>query len=268
MVAEAIYPSAVEVEPSPGAIGALITQLLINCIAIAYLTNRFDLIGWKRILSTTMVVYGIQLFMTQMETWIFREAFPTMSQSELARLFIMGLVVIFTASAFAALLWKKTTTTVYKAENEPALKGWSYKIPILSVTYMLLYFFFGTYVAFQSEALRNFYETSVGNIDANGLIVTQIFRGALWVLLCLPLVLWIKGNRKEKIVATALFMALLPTILLFFPNPFMPYEIRMYHFVEVFLSNGIFGALVAWWLTSKRAFFWKKSLNLNPSGVA
>jgi hypothetical protein len=203
-----------------------------------------------------------------METWIFREAFPTMSQSELVKLVTMGLVVIFLASAFAALLWKNNIATVFKAEERSVLRGWGYKIPILSVAYMLLYFFFGTYVAFQSEALRNFYETSLGNINTNGLIVTQIFRGALWVLLCLPLVRWLKGNRTEKVIATALFLALLPTILLFFPNPFMPYEIRMYHFVEVFLSNGIFGALVAWWLTSKRAFVKEKSLNLNPSGVA
>jgi hypothetical protein len=268
MVAEAVYPSTVEVEPSPGAVGALFTQLLINCLAIAYLTNRLELSGWKRIAATTMVVYGIQLFMTQMETWIFREAFPTMGQSELVKLVTMGLVVIFTASAFAALLWKKKETTVYRAENEPALKGWGYKIPILSVAYMLLYFFFGTYVAFQSEALRDFYESSLGNINSNGLMVTQIFRGGLWVLLCLPFVLWLKGNLTEKVISTALFLALLPTILLFFPNPFMPYEIRMYHFVEVFLSNGIFGALTAWWLTSKRVFVRNKSLNLNPSGIA
>jgi hypothetical protein len=268
LLAEAVYPSSADIEPSPGAFGAFLAQLLINCIAIVYLTNRLQLSGWKRIAATAFVVYGIQLFMTQMETWIFREAFPTMGQSELVKLVTMGLVVIFLASAFAALLWKNNIATVFKAEERSVLRGWGYKIPILSVAYMLLYFFFGTYVAFQSEALRNFYETSLGNINTNGLIVTQIFRGALWVLLCLPLVRWLKGNRTEKVIATALFLALLPTILLFFPNPFMPYEIRMYHFVEVFLSNGIFGALVAWWLTSKRAFVKEKSLNLNPSGVA
>jgi hypothetical protein len=268
LLAEAVYPSSADIEPSPGAFGAFLAQLLINCIAIVYLTNRLQLSGWKRIAATAFVVYGIQLFMTQMETWIFREAFPTMGQSELVKLVTMGLVVIFLASAFAALLWKNNIATVFKAEERSVLRGWGYKIPILSVAYMLLYFFFGTYVAFRSEALRNFYETSLGNINTNGLIVTQIFRGALWVLLCLPLVRWLKGNRTEKVIATALFLALLPTILLFFPNPFMPYEIRMYHFVEVFLSNGIFGSLVAWWLASKRAFVREKSLNLNPSGVA
>jgi hypothetical protein len=268
LLAEAVYPSSADIEPSPGTFGAFLAQLLINCIAIVYLTNRLKLSGWKRIAATAFVVYGIQLFMTQMETWIFREAFPTMGQAELVKLVTMGLVVIFLASAFAALLWKKKTATVYKAESQPMFRGWAYKIPILSVAYMLLYFFFGTYIAFQSEALRNFYETSLGNINTNGLIVTQIFRGALWVLLCLPLVLWLKGKRTEKIISTVLFLALLPTILLFFPNPFMPYEIRMYHFVEVFLSNGIFGALTAWWLTSKKVFVKEKSLNLNPSGVA
>ncbi|HPR60217.1 MAG TPA: hypothetical protein PLF35_04680 [Prolixibacteraceae bacterium] len=258
MLAEAIYPSTVDVAPSPGAFTALITQLLVNSIAIVYLTNRLDLNVWKRILSTTLVVYGIQLFMTQMETWIFREAFPTIDNHELTRLFVMGFVVIFAVSAFAALLWKKKTLTVYATQNSLINKSWYYKLPLLSVAYMMLYFFFGRYVAFQSEALREFYATSLGNINANGLIITQVFRGALWVLLCLPMVLWIRAKRGEKIIATALFMALLPTILLFFPNPFMPQEIRMYHFVEVFLSNGIFGALIAFMLTSKKAFSAKR----------
>ena len=253
MLAEAIYPSTVEVEPSNGAFGALFAQLLVNCIAIAYLMNRLYLNWWKRILSTTLVIYGIQLFMTQMETLIFREAFPTIDNRELTRLLVMGFVVIFATSAFAALLWKKKTIVLYSTKSIHANKSWYYKVPVLSVAYMLLYFFFGRYVAFQSEALREFYATSLGNINANGLIITQIFRGALWVLLCLPMVLWVKAKRGEKILATALFMALLPTILLFFPNLYMPQEIRMYHFVEIFLSNGIFGALTAYILTSKKA---------------
>lgn len=258
IVAEAVYPSTVEVEPSPGAFAALITQLLVNSIAIVYFINRLDLKGWKRMLTTTLVVYGIQLFMTQMETLIFREAFPTIDNRELTRLLAMGFVVILASSAFAALLWKKKTVVLYSTENIRPDKSWYYKVPVLSVAYMLLYFFFGRYVAFQSEALREFYATSLGNINSNGLIITQIVRGALWVLLCLPMVLWLKGKRGEKIIATALLLALLPTILLFFPNPFMPHEIRMYHFVEVFLSNGIFGALAAYMLTSKKAFLAKK----------
>lgn len=268
MLAEAIYPSTVEVEPSPGAFAALLAQLLVNSIAIVYLNCRFELKGWKRILSTATVVYGIQIFMTQMETWIFREAFPTIDKHELTRLFVMGFFVIHAASAFAALLWKKKTVTVYVAQSSLIDKSWYYKLPLLSIVYMLLYFFFGRYVAFQSEALREFYATSLGTIDTNGLIVTQVFRGALWVLLCMPVLLWLKASRAEKVMATSLLLALLPTILLFFPNPFMPHEIRMYHFVEVSLSNGIFGALVALVLTSKKVWIRNQSFILNHAEKA
>lgn len=268
ILVDTVYPSSAEVEPSPGALGALLVQLLVNCLAIAYLINRLDLNGWKRITATAFVVYGIQLFMTQMETWIFREAFPTIDSRELIRLLVLGFVVILAATAFAALLWTKKTVVLYSTEHLRPNKSWYYKVPVLSVAYMLLYFFFGRYVAFQSEALREFYATSVGNINANGLIVTQVFRGALWVLFCLPMVLWLRGKRVEKILATSLFMALLPTILLFFPNPYMPHEIRMYHFVEIFLSNGIFGAMVAFVLTSKYVLIRNKTLILNHAEKA
>jgi len=46
-------------------------------------------------------------------------------------------------------------------------------------------------------------------------------------------------------------LAILPTILLLFPNPYMPTGVRLTHFVEVFLSNGLFGLILGFVLTMK-----------------
>lgn len=124
-------------------------------------------------------------------------------------------------------------------------------IPSLSVIYMLLYIAFGIMIAWRSEELRNFYADSVSDMSYLELKIIQIFRGFLWIALALPMVIWLKGKRIEEIVSISLMLAILPTVLLLFPNPYMPTGVRLTHFVEVFLSNGLFGLIAGFTLTMK-----------------
>jgi len=52
----------------------------------------------------------------------------------------------------------------------------------------------------------------------------------------------------HKLILSALALALLPTMQLAFANPLMPPAVSFYHFVEVSVSTGIFGALCAWFI--------------------
>ena len=117
---------------------------------------------------------------------------------------------------------------------------------------MLLYVGFGLMIAWRSEELRNFYAESVSSIDYLELRIIQVFRGFLWIMFCVPLLIWFKGGRGEKVIVISLLLAILPTILLLFPNPYMPAGVRLTHFVEVFLSNGLFGLILGFVLTMKK----------------
>lgn len=248
-ILDMIIPSSVEVEISSSTIISLIAQIIINSIAIIYLIHRIRLEGIKLILITASMVYGIQIFMTQIETWLFIEAFPMFNKNELLKLFIGGLVLFIAVTTIAYLIFKPKHVVGSLSFENFISKSWKWKVPSLSIIYMLLYVAFGTIIAWRSEELRNFYAESVSDINYTMLRIIQILRGFLWILFVLPILIWLKGSRNEKIVSISLLLAVLPTVLLLFPNPYMPAEVRLTHFVEVFLSNGIFGILLGYTLT-------------------
>src|SRR5690554_5740362 len=82
ILVDSIFPSDVEIEPSLIVIMALFAQILVNSTAIVYLLHRLRFKSVKQILFTSLIVYGIQIFMTQMETWIFIDAFPMFNKTE------------------------------------------------------------------------------------------------------------------------------------------------------------------------------------------
>ncbi len=251
-IVDLIFPSNIEVEVNSITILTLITQIIINSIALVYLISRLKLKGFKLIITTALIVYGIQIFMTQIETWIFIEAFPMFDKNELLKLFIGSLILFLVVSLIAYLIFKPTQQELGKPDYKSLTKGWMWKIPVLSIVYMLLYVVFGLIIAWRSEELRNFYANSFGDMDFLELRIIQIFRGFLWITICIPIVIWLKGKRIEKIISISLLLAVLPTILLLFPNPYMPAEVRLTHFVEVFLSNGIFGLILGYMLTMRK----------------
>ncbi|HLO16845.1 MAG TPA: hypothetical protein VK206_18570 [Anaerolineales bacterium] len=63
------------------------------------------------------------------------------------------------------------------------------------------------------------------------------------------------GNRTELIILSAPALGLLPTVDLAFPNPLMPAGVSYYHFWEVSILTGIFGALCAWFIPVKTTFW-------------
>jgi len=71
----------------------------------------------------------------------------------------------------------------------------------------------------------------------------QILRGVIWGLLAVLVVKITSDWKKARLVGALLFSVLMATLLLV-PSPYMPAPIRMAHFVEVLLSNFLFGLLV------------------------
>jgi hypothetical protein len=246
-----IMPIKIEVKPDATTMGAFMLHLMVNSFFIIYLLKRLSLKGFRLIAATAISVYGIQIFMTQIETWIFINAFPSITPDVLTNIFVTNLIQIVVVTIVGYFLWKPKVSSTPDAKLSINIPGKWWKMAALSVLYMILYFTFGYFIAWQVEALREFYHSSVIHITNTELVFIQIGRGTLWVLFCLPSILYLKGSRTEKVIIMASMMAILPTILLLMPNPFMPLSIRMAHFIEVFLSNGIFGTCIALLMTAK-----------------
>ena len=257
------FPLNIKIEnPSEYNGQMVIVFLLMQFSIMIYLIKRLNLWGGKLFLSTALIFWGLQTFMTQIETWYFREAMPAITDKELLNLFLRPLITALTFIPIAIWIlgkWKQSTEN-----STPQTKSnlqWK-EVAWLSAAYMIIYFVFGYFVAWQFEAVRVFYSGSAENAGFFGQIqqtlqtksfifLFQFFRGFLWIMIGFPIVMHLKGSTREKIIACALLYAL-PAIQLIVDNPFMPQQVRMAHLLEVATSNGLFGLLIGY-VSTRRA---------------
>jgi len=136
---------------------------------------------------------------------------------------------------------------------------WLWKIGVIIVAYVILYFTFGYFIAWQSPAVREYYGgVDEGSFFSNmrSLIETspwlfgvQAIRALLWVVIALPVINMLKGSRLETAILIALLFSVVMNTQLLLPNPYMPDAVRMAHLVETASSNFLFGFLVGWLLS-------------------
>lgn len=223
--------------------------------------KSFTLAGGLFVLS-----FIAQTFQTQIETSYFISAFPLLHGNfEVYRLFLRGAITSAIFALFVTLIVggfsrKPRAAADFTVHAEQFVKAGVW----LGLAYFILYIFFGYYVAWQSQELRVFYGgPAVLNSFVDQILTTlmtkpempffQYARGILWVVCLTPLFKGFVGGRLELITLSALTLALLPTAQLAFANPLMPAEVSLYHFWEVSISTGIFGALCAWFVPTKVA---------------
>jgi hypothetical protein len=238
---------------------AMLFNGAVNATILIWAARRSSRKGFALAGGLFVFSYFAQTFQTQIETAYFLYAFPLLQGNhEVYRLFLRGAI---TSAIFALLVSllvggfsrKPRPEATFAIHAERFLKAGAW----LGAAYFTLYILFGYYVAWQSQALRVFYGGPAElNSFTNQILTTlmtkpempffQYARGFLWVVCLIPLFKGFTGGRVELILLSALALAFLPTAQLAFANPLMPAEISLYHFWEVSISTGIFGALCAW----------------------
>jgi hypothetical protein len=130
--------------------------------------------------------------------------------------------------------------------NMPALQ-WVWKLAVISVVYVVLYFLFGYFVAWSNPALSAMYGNGADQqiFALNHLVPLQLGRGVLWALFTLPLIRMTKGSPWQIALIAGLLLALPMNISHVIPNPIMPDpSVRLSHFIETATSNFIFGIVI------------------------
>jgi hypothetical protein len=253
-------PPQVTIEnPSPYNALMILILLIVQFLIIIYLIQRLNLLAIKLFLTVVIVFWGLQTFMTQIETWYFIDAMPAVSNSELANLFVRPLITSITFIPLAMWVlgkWKENTSGI--ETHTSSRLNWKEMLG-LSIAYVIIYFVFGYFVAWQFEAVRVFYSGSpedagfFGQLKdtlqtRNFIFAFQFVRGFLWIIIGLPILLYLKGSTREKIL-TCTFLYVLPVIQLIVDNPYMPQPVRVAHLLEVASSNGLFGFLIGYTAT-------------------
>lgn len=248
LVSSAVVDTSVASVPadSAEAAPALLLVSLITSLVLAYPILRSRWHGLKLMAAVLVVMFGVQTFMSQIETLFFINAL-TLSFDLVMRIIAAGFVRALVFAPLAVIVLGKL---LGPSLDEPTtrlqlpLTEWIKRFAILSLVYVVVYFGFGYFVAYQWAAVRDYY---AGTFDP-GLVLPlfQVLRGAVWAALALPIVAMMRGKAWETCLALGLVFAGLLAAPLLFPNPFMPPMVRQGHLVELTTSMLTYGAIAGW----------------------
>ena len=233
---------------------ALVTVSFLNTGLLSYLILRSRLSGWKLMLSVFVFFFGTAIVMPQIETAVFVTQLPP---GMLSRIILSGLLLSLIFSVIAVVILGR-----YKPQEAveaiPRLRlvpvQWFMRLTVIGICYVVIYFAFGYFIAWQSPAVRAYYHgadpgsfiAQLGVVfrETRWLFPLQFLRGVLWALIALPVIRMLKSRQWETALAVALCFAICTSSQLLIPNPLMPYEVRMAHLLETSTSNFLFGLVV------------------------
>jgi ABC-2 type transport system ATP-binding protein len=253
-------------EEAQWAAQALFLVSTINALVLAYPILHSHWHGVKLIGAVILVQFGVETFMTQIETLYFNRAI---------RIGKNEMMAIVSAGALRALIFAPLDILFLGRMKNPGeaeakttalkLSGWGLRFAALAVLYAIVYFMFGYFVAWQWEETRLFYSGTTAILPffahfralfgADPLIIPfQLLRGALWTALAVLIVRMMEAKRWEASLAVALiFAGLLSSGIGLFPNPVMPPLVRQSHFVEILFSMLLFGGIAGWFVNPSLA---------------
>jgi len=237
---------------------------LLQVMVMTHLILRSRWTGWRLIAAVFFVFYGVTTFMPQIESAVFLARLPP---GTVPRLFLMGVLIAAPFSVLAVLILGKMKGKTIETQPDSRLDmptgEWAWKLVVIAVVYVILYFTFGYFVAWRHPGVAEYYGgTDPGSFTAQiatvlrntpWLVPFQIARAMCWVALAVPVIRMLKGKWPETALSIGLLFSVVMNAPLLLPNPYMPEPVRMAHLVETASSNLIFGVFVGWLLTQRHS---------------
>ncbi|MDX2071071.1 MAG: hypothetical protein SFV55_21760 [Haliscomenobacter sp.] len=235
----------------------LFLMIALEIGVLLWVHRRLDGNRFQRFLTIFSFLFGIQFVMSQIEAWAFQSAVG-MSSKEMLQTVVGGFLF--------ALLVSGQLVFTQKHKNQATTGGSLIQLTIgkvlllVVVVYPLLYWLAGYFIAWQFQAIRQYYTGDANNegmvagflgFFMDGLYFLQVGRAFLWFLLAWPFLFYFRGSRLQGAFLLGALFSVLHCAQLLLPNPYMPAEIRYPHFLETASSTFIWGFVVAWVLLGK-----------------
>lgn len=262
--------SRTSAEEASTAMKGVLIMLLANVLILVAIVKMSRWRGPALIAGLTFAYYGVHTFVGQIEALAFltdlgrvlgagSAPVVEMPVAFIEAMFLIGLALAITGVPLTVLFFGRGKQKPEGARKAGMDAGqWAWKLGAVIVVYWLLYFGFGYYVAWSSEALRAFYQgADPGSFPAalwQNLVNTplvypwQALRALLWVAFTLPVIRMVGHRGWQGALVVAFFVALPMNLGHLVPNPFMPDAVRLAHFVETTSSNFLFGLFLFWLL--------------------
>ncbi len=247
-----------------GIMTALLVSSFLQTAVLTYITLRSRWTGLKLTGALFLGFYGSMTVIAQIESIVYlRHQLPP---DLIPKLFIMGAIIaaLFSPILVFVLGKMKQVSTAESVNLRWVMSKseWIWKLSVITVAYLFLYYSFGYFIAWKNPAVLAYYGgTDPGSFFAQlsqiqaatpGMFPFQALRALFWIALVLPIIRMLKGKPWEIGLTMALFFSVWSTQLLL-PNPYMPAEVARVHLVETITSNFIFGWFMGWLLTKQQS---------------
>lgn len=266
--AQTISGKLPNIKPEPGLVNIGIGLLLVgiaNTLLVTALVLSSRLTGLLLILLLSLAYFGAVTFVMQIETWYFLSDI-TVNVKLMPYLFIMGLPVAFLFVPLSVWILGKAgkQNSIISVKTTAIPFGqWLWKLSLIAVAYVTLYWLAGYYIAWQNPELRAFYgspgaitpfwEHTANTLRTDpGLFLFQVFRAMIWTLCALPVIFGSRINAWWTALLVALLFSIPQNLGHIMENSLIPgASVRLSHFVETASSTFIFGLVVVWLLHRK-----------------
>ena len=237
--------AALSVEEQASFMPLYLLNTLINMSVLFITLNCLRYRSWKLYLAVFISFYGLFSVMNLLEILWFIKAFPMFTTLDVIK---MSFTALFTFGLTALVgTWlvkgfkkeEEARSTVFDAGR------FAWKIGLFMVLYSLFYFCCG-FIAWAFPATRELYAGWAGTGEQIPvLLLFQVFRGGLWFLFSLPILLGVT-TRKQAFWLLPLILVTATAFALIIPNASFPAMVRLAHGIELTFSMTVVGIFMVW----------------------
>lgn len=238
------------------------------CFTIIYIVQRARWPGKRLGIIVTLMLFLVLSFMTQIETMFFGDAFKILTTMDIVLIMMANGIIVITATPLAIKWFRNNSADMHSVGRDVSFQpadilrtpGLISRLALTGLAYVIIYFVFGYFVAWQEADLRVFYtghnadngflDSLITNFRERPVIYPfQFIRGVLFGLFVLPL-LQMFPDRPVTLLISLLLVFSSVAISLIIPNVLFPDSVRWAHFREMMSSMTVFAVLI-WWIYTR-----------------
>jgi hypothetical protein len=237
------------VETPPNTLMWLVLSNLCVAGVLAWYARRSSWTGWPLAAALFVVSYGIGIFNSLIEAYVFNlfgrpGEFQALAVRSLVPALLFPPLLVWLAGR-----WNRPGSAPATAPPY-STAGWIARVAACSFAYLVLYFAAGMIIF---PYVQQFYTERPIPAPLTIVALQLLVRGPIFAGIGLLITRIAPATRGEHAVMVAVAMCVLGGVApLMVPNAYFPDAVRWVHFAEVVTSNFIFGAIVGWLLGGSR----------------
>ncbi len=218
-------------------------NMVVMYLMLRYLRDQ----GLKLFLGVWMAFWGLFIVLNAIELYWYHESFPLFTYLDVTKIVVSALVTYGATTLVGTWLVGGFKRDAQERETTFEAGRFGWRIGLFCVLYPLFYYLCG-FIPWSFPEVRAFYAGWASTTEPIPvLLLFNVFRGALWFLFSLPILLGARTRRQAYwLLPLILFTG--TAVSLITPSAFLPGNVRFAHFIELTVSMIPVGLFMVWLL--------------------